>query len=283
MSAQDNPNITFVLYEGKHDAAILTRLLRENDHSNFTDKKISEFPPALQGFLKGKISDFTYEDEVNMYQRPQLPNAICKSKEEDKWYIFYEMGGDSQVEYIKALVSSLATKDSEFDSEEQFETQQAYSLALFYDADKDVKKRKETFEKDYSELLPNFCNLITESDEQSNIISSASETDGFLKIGLFIYGAADGTGTLEDILIPVMKKNKESNFDDADKYLETYMSDAAKQSGSKKGKALIGVVGQPKHQGKANQVIITDSPFITKAKLNANPTFQEILTFLKSF
>lgn len=277
----ETSNITFVLYEGKHDAAILTRILRENNYSNFSDKKISEFPPVLKGFLEGKIKNYTYEDESNIFQKPQLPNAICKSKTEDKWFVFYEMGGDSKIVETNHFIKTIARNTSEFEEEELFETQQLYSLAFFFDADADVNRRKTTFIESYSDNLPQFCTAVSQSAE--NHLRIDENIDGFSSVGLFVYGADNGTGTLEDIVIPIMREGKEAIFTDADTYLEKHMSTEAKANGSKKGKALISVVGQPKHQGKANQVIISDTKMITKAKLAASPVFANILSFMTGF
>jgi hypothetical protein len=270
--------ITFVLCEGKHDVALLTRLLRENNYKNYTDKKLKEFPAPIKGFLEAKINKFTYEDEFNILQKPQLPNAICKSMNKNHWYIFYQMGGDKQLEYSKSLISSLKTDTTDFSPDEEFETQHKYSLALFYDADNNVQIRRKTFINDFSEVLKDFTKLVKESE--SNVISSNIALDGFLKIGLYIYGSLKGSGTLEDIIIPIMKEKDECIFNNAEKYLKQHMSPESYNKNSKKGKALIGVVGQPKHNGKANQVIISDTKLITKSNINKNPIFRNILNFL---
>ncbi|MBE7649015.1 DUF3226 domain-containing protein [Tenacibaculum finnmarkense] len=273
-------NITYVLYEGKHDAALLTRLLRENGYSNYTDKKIDDFPTSIKGFLSSKIKNFVYEDENNIYQKPQLPNAICKCKTEDKWFLFYEMGGDSKVKYVKNIIKGIAKKESGFSGEQSFETDNLASLALFFDADESLAKRKEKFTNNYTDTLSSFCKNVSVSNSYK---IQSTDQDGFSKIGLYIYGADTGSGTLEDIVIPLMKKNNETVFLEANNFLENQMNAQTYSNSSKKGKALIGVVGQIEHQGKANQVIISDTKLITKGKFSADATFKEILSFFESF
>ena len=80
-----------------------------------------------------------------------------------------------------------------------------------------------------------------------------------------------------------MQNGNEPLFQDADVYLEKYMSVADKENPSKKGKALINVVGQPKHHGKANQVIISDTNLINNEKFSSNDVFTDILTFMLGF
>lgn len=279
--AVDDIKITYVLYEGKHDAAILTRLLREFNYSNYTDKKIKIFPSAIKGFLKSKISDFVYEDENNLYQKPQLPNAICKSESENKWFLFYEMGGDSKEEYVKKFIGSIAKQKSAFSEEQSFETDRLVSLALFFDADNSLDSRKEKFIKSYTDVLPSFCANVTAAT--SHEIAMAGTEDGFSRVGLYIYGSVAGTGTLEDIVIPLMENGYSTIFSEADTFLNNQMTPKAYANSSKKGKALIGVVGQVKHHGKANQVVLSDTKMISKSKFEAEAVFMDILSFFEAF
>ncbi|ANQ51577.1 hypothetical protein MY04_4235 [Flammeovirga sp. MY04] len=281
-------NVTFVLVEGKHDTAILSRLLRLNNFSDFTDKKITDFPNPLKGFLEGILNKFEYQDEANVFQKPQLPNKICKDKDSDNFYVFYQMGGDSQFDYVINLIELLKVDDSssEFFGEQSFDTDVKFSLQLFFDADVCFKNRKREFATKYAELLPNFIESIDVEDHQ--YFSNVENIDGFSNIGIFIYGEGE-SGTLEDIIIPLMRDDKnEALFQKGEDIISEFMpneeeeSCAKKKQGikSKKGKALIGIVGQPKHQGKANQVIINDTKFITKGKLDNNDTFKEIFDFM---
>ncbi|MEN9444241.1 MAG: hypothetical protein RIS47_1131 [Bacteroidota bacterium] len=110
----DAPQILFVLYEGKHDAAILTRLLRENGFKNYTDKSLNSFPERLTKYFEGVIKGFTYEDELNLYQRPQLPNHVCTTEDKAFWLVFYEMGGDKQKESCHSFLQKIAIPESDF-------------------------------------------------------------------------------------------------------------------------------------------------------------------------
>ena len=268
-------NIIFVMLEGKHDAAVLTRLLRDNGYSNFTDKKIKQFPTALKGYFQSKIEGFVYEDEANIWQKPQLPNYICKEKQGSRWFVFYEMGGDSSSEPMKALLRPFQEKKSELTTSFGF-AQPSISILFFFDADKDLQARKNTFFQQYKDFIANFSEEVLHSSEEQKGIFKAG-VDGFRSIGLFVYNLS---GTLEDIVVPLMQQGQEEHFANATSYLDHYLSDTAS---SKYKKALIGVVGQPKNPGKANQSILADTKMLNQHKFNTDDTFREIVTFFQKF
>lgn len=271
-----NERIVFVLVEGKHDSAALTRLLRLNGFHNFTDRKISQFNENLKGFVQSKINDFIYEDESNIWQRPQLPNYIISDG--TLFFLFYQMNGDTQsaktIELLKPFKKLSSTIDPAFSFSK---TQPNVSLLFFYDADESIGKRKQLFIDQYKDFFPEFIKYVDSEDLDVLTLMDAN-SDGFTKVGLYIYGKS---GTLEDLVIPLMKDGNMPKFDDADSFLQTHMNGGATHKGYTK--ALIGTVGQLENPGKANQVIITDTKSLDKSKFDKDPTFVEILNVFKKF
>jgi len=268
-------NIIFVMLEGKHDAAVLTRLLRDNGYSNFTDKKIKQFPTALQGYFQSKIEGFVYEDEANIWQKPQLPKYICKEKQGSRWFVFYEMGGDSSSKSMKALLQPFQEKKSELTTSFGF-AQPSVSALFFFDADNDLQARKKTFSQQYKDFIPSFSEEVLHSSQEQKAIFKAG-VDGFRSIGLFVYNLR---GTLEDIVVPLMQQGQEDHFANATSYLDHYLTDPAS---SNYKKALIGVVGQPKNPGRANQSILADTKMLNQEKFKKDETFKGIVDFFQKF
>ncbi|MFI5140452.1 MAG: hypothetical protein ACHQIM_21715, partial [Sphingobacteriales bacterium] len=129
-----------------------------------------------------------------------------------------------------------------------------------------------------------------------------------LKIGAFIFTDIDkNTGKLEDILLPLMKHQNETNFEAAGTYLSKHHEDSrlfplklsvdaetsvvTESRSSKKGdkekydekKSLLGVVGQLQRSGKSNVVCISDSDYLTLSKIQSSVKCQEIITFFDNF
>jgi hypothetical protein len=286
--------IAFVFYEGPHDGAILSRLLRLNGFKNKTDMSMMAFPKPLNGFLKGRIKSFNYNNELKISQKPLLPNYIIKSETEDhKWFVFYAMGGDSNPSKPKEIIKSLKY-DFAQDPELSFETQFAYSIAFFYDIDEGLESRMRKFKGDYNDILPALCDSWTQNYAHT-IDGETANNDGFLKIGMFNYGVLDEDsnvmtpGTLEDILLPILNANSSNNlFEESQTLVRKHQKSLnenptpknRRKHNSDKGKAIIGALGQPLHPGRANAPIISDTKLITQTSLNADTVFSQIHGFL---
>lgn len=290
----NEPNIAFIFYEGPHDGAIISRLLRENGYKNKTDMAIKEFPNPIQGFLSGRIASYEYKNELKITQKPLLPNYILKSEDEDnKWFILYAMGGDSDPSKPLQIIKSLKY-DFSMDPETSFETHSPYRIAFFFDIDKGLESRMKRFNEHYHETIPNFCN-----DWIKNYTHTAdsplAKLDGFLKIGIYNYGRLNqnnqmSPGTLEDILLPILQKKNPSIHHNAVAHVKNFQknlptnpkAEQLRKHNSDTGKAIIGTIGQPKHPGRANGPIISDTELITKTALNSDTVFSQILDFLQN-
>ncbi len=126
-----------------------------------------------------------------------------------------------------------------------------------------------------------------------------------LKFGAYIFtGNNNETGKLEDVLLPLMKLDNDSIFENAEIYLKknvdslrTYPLKLSVKNGSlteirstKKGdtdfdeqKSLIGITGQLQRSGKPNTAYISDSDYLTLDKIRNNQKCIGISTFFNDF
>jgi hypothetical protein len=110
----------------------------------------------------------------------------------------------------------------------------------------------------------------------------------FAKFETYIFHEND-KGKLEDIVLPLMEENNEDLFAKTKIFLENYTNpifptnSKAKEQRQDfdKQKSLIGAIGQLHKSGRSNEVHITDTPLITKEKIERNIKCQEIIKFIE--
>lgn len=267
-------NLTFVLCEGPHDVAFLSRLINEYGCEDKTRKKISSYPDIIQNYIITTANKFDYLPDGQMFQHPDLPSAICADTNDD-WFVFYSMNGDSNSSFAKKIIHVFQNlQNDDFEDEESFMPKFKVSLLFFFDADDSLKSRLNAFNQGYKEKLPSFVEELKDLK-----VNKSSNVDNFDSIGLYIFCDDNGKGTLEDILIPIIKKGDSEIFKSADKFLEKYSSHTFPSSDYSKAK--IGIVGQAKLKkpGVSNVIIIKEIEYLSKMKIESNQVVKEIVQF----
>lgn len=266
--------LTFVLCEGPHDVAFLSRLINECGCEDKTRKKISSYPDIIKNYIITTANKFDYLPDGQMFQRPDLPSAICADTNDD-WFVFYSMNGDSNSSFAKKIIHVFQNlQNNDFEDEETFMPKFKMSLLFFFDADDSLENRLNVFNREYKEELPCFV------EELENMkINKSSNVDNFDSIGLYIFCDDNGVGTLENILIPFIEEGNSQIFESADKFLKEYSSHTFPSSDYSKAK--IGIVGQAKlnKPGASNVIIIRDIEYISKEKIESNQIVKEIVQF----
>jgi len=261
-------NIIITLCEGQDDIAFLSSEKLE-EITNDSNEKLENFIKPFNSLFLQKLK----EKEINNFgfiPSNYLVPSVVLFKEE-KYIFFHNLNGDgrhSEINNILKMYENLISNEDDWSSYD-FE----YQFLLFFDADnKGIQKREE----EISKLLK----IELKHNELKN------------NYGLYIFNK-NGYGTLEDILLELMKKENEIIFESAQKYIqenkfenenrtkEYVCSDIEeKYKGSSKfyeKKSIISVAGQLQFSAKSNSVIIEKSDFIKKSDLLNNETCKEII------
>jgi len=259
-------NITITLCEGQDDIAFLTRILYINGFEKYNDKLENFIKP----FDKLFISNIKRAEKFGFSPTNYLIPSVVLSKE-DNYVLMHNLGGDSdgrssEIKKILGMYNGIKSDEDDF-SNYDFD----YKFLLFFDADEDIATREKSV-----------CKLIKREIKHNEMSEN---------YGLYIFHK-DGSGTLEDILLELMKIGNESVFDSAKKYVENNKFDDQERckefvcSNSKeehKGsskfyekKSIISVAGQLQFSAKSNSVIIEKSDYIKKVDLETNNKCKEI-------
>lgn len=298
--------IVFVLCEGAHDVAFLSRILCSDSYVHY-NKKISGFPFPLGKWLVKSTQNLSVEDlnvdKVYKELGTVLPGGALKHDGRDQLILLYSLNGDSRQRERQHLIRTInnwittPADEKEFSiSEESSLAGNNYGLVIFYDADdKGIDARIEEVRNELGEVFPFASSLSKNGDV-------ACENDRF-KVGAYIFADQNNDlGTLENILLPLMKDTNEEIFDDAEKFLVKHKDDNRLKplvfDKDDKGnlceirrtrankyypiKSLIGVVGQLQNSGTSNTVCIEKADYITLDKIQANKACSDILEMFKN-
>lgn len=283
-------NVVFALCEGQHDIAFLYRLFTAQGFTGYKEI-IGNFPDPIDRLIINALKAIDYEKmKLKEGGKKPVPQEILVRDE--SLVLFYALGGDGQKKSRKDLISSISAfkppDDDALDAGKGLD----YSIIYFYDANKKgVGKRLQGIEKEIKELF----------DVEHAGVSNGGKpvrVKGF-KIGCYIFADNNSFGKLEDIMMPIMKKDNETIFKEAGKFLELKDDTRLKklrlkqnQDGSieefrsnKKmkfdgSKSTICIAGQLQNSGKSNVVIIKDCDFINLKKIRDCSKCREIMQFI---
>jgi hypothetical protein len=297
---EENELIT-VFCEGPHDVAFVYRIFKSIGYETNDGCKIGNFPMPFNGLIQQEAEKSNVENlNLQEIRRGFLPSRTLKKG--NKFIFLYSIGSDTKQvprqEMLKKLFSFIPAEG------EISVLPEGTKLAVIYlfDAD-DIGV---TPRLDY---VNNEINAIIETNESINFIENGTyQTANEIKFGTYIFtGEDNNTGALEDILIPLMAVDNEEIFENANSFLDTDSDDARlfplkisvdnatnvitevrstrnrdkyKFDGKK---SIVGVVGQLQCSGKANTVCISDSDYITLAKIQTDTKCIEIFNFLNTF
>lgn len=270
--------LTFLFCEGTHEPPFIRRLLKVDGWKNRTDQPMTEYPNVLRRYLLRELKKYATIEESAAWKRKIgfMPWYVLRKRQNDKedFIVIWDTGGESNYYIMNEVLSAfkIIQKPNGFNELSPIIT----NVALFYDADKSVSKRIGTVEKNLDKTLPQFCKKLT----SKGAFQIIEKTDNFNKIGLFIFANSEGSGTLEDYIIPLMKVGNEPIFNAADEFLEFSEEKRQERKWSKK-KALIGITGQLQKSGKSNSVIIEECDYITNEKIKEDKNAQQLIEFIQ--
>ena len=265
--------IIAILCEGPHDAEFISRILKFNGFTSIDSLKIKYYPSPIDDLLKTEASKSNVDD-LNIQQVRQVLLPYCTLKIDNNYFLFYSMTGDGQKDKRKQLLNDffmLIPKENEISS---LPDDTNLGVAYFFDADdKGIDTRILELNEEINEVLG-----IIPFNSHKEIY-----THQRLKLSSFIFtGNDNSTGKLEDLLMPLMKKDNESIFDNADEYLAKHFDNERKAQKYDNDKSIIGIVGQLQISGASNTVCIKKSDYLNEEKIKANDKCKEIVDFVKS-
>ncbi len=286
--------------EGPHDIAFLNRILKSIGFKSNNGCRIGKYPKPFSDLIEQETKK-TSVSEINLTQlrRGLLPvETLVKS---DTYFFLYSTEGKDQKptrqRMLKELDGFIQKDDLEIIKMPQ-DTQ--LSVLYLFDADSDgisyrVKQINDELKEVFQEVTQD---VISRNNSYSTILN--------IKIGVSIFtGPDNNNGTLEDVLIPLMREDNEPIFKNAETFLTENFDDSrlfpikmkldrgelieSRSTKAKdklkfdKNKSLIGTVGQLQKSGMSNAVCIGQCDFISLKKIQKDSKCQEIIEFILKF
>jgi len=282
-------NFIFILTEGDHDVAFLYRILKANGIKTH-NIAIKDYPePINKMFIKDLSFSVNEELNIDAVNSIFLPHRVMRK--DDNILCIYKTVGDTQEEKRKKIVKTIDEFIPVDPDEINVADNSTFSMLFFFDADKRGVNNRLAQVKDELKAVLN-------DESVKNVNNKEIIKIRNMNIGLFVFtGEDNNTGSLEDILIALMKKGNEDIFIEAEKFLDIhektalfkdkieYDVDKAKNkiNGEKYyyKKSLVGTVGQLQMSGKSNTVCITDADYLTDEKIKSEKVCNEIISFIK--
>ncbi|NOS91615.1 MAG: hypothetical protein HOP30_06815 [Cyclobacteriaceae bacterium] len=296
-----NKQIIIALCEGPHDVAFIMKILKCNGFRSNEGKKIREFPPPMSKLMEQEVAKANVEDlNLREIRHSLLPLNTVQNEE---CYVFlYSMGGDGKAEARKSILQNIRLNIREPGeiAKGRLPLGTELSILYFFDSDtKGVDMRLTEVRREIQEILTTM---------PAGAIPTNGSFDLFegIRIGAYIFtGTDNNTGKLEDVLIPLLKASNETIFENAENYLNTNHDPAriyplklsialngrvtetrstrGKETDFDMAKSLIGITGQLQRSGKPNSAYISDSDYLTLAKVIESAKCQDIISFFNRF
>lgn len=262
--------ISVALCEGTHDIAFLSKILYANNFDRYK-ANISEYPSPLNQLFVRKFEEEQIADrKLGMHADSVFIPSVAMVKN-GNLVLFHNMNGDSTTEERHKVIDQYnRLKEIPFLEEEL--NSMEFEYLIFYDADDIGVEGRINFIRD------NFCRKYSIPEDE--VGQAMKNGTGEIILGSYVFydrGNVEKTGTLEDLLLRLMKSDNEEIFRNAQRYMDenTLPEDRTKfyfpnidgYKGKKKfksKKSLIAISGQLQFSGSDNAVIIAKSDYITQ-------------------
>jgi len=205
--------VVIVMCEGPHDVAFLRSVLRANNFKANDRCKIGEFPYPINNLLKQEVEKSNVE-ELNLQEIKQALLPTATLKKQNSCMLFYALGGDTRKDKRKKLIANIKDLTPQKGQIGEDKTP-AFSIVYFFDADQQgVDSRLKDLNNELEEI---FKGLSFDTINKNGEIIAING----ISIGAYIFSdSSTNKGKLEDILLPLMRKDNESIFDNAEAYIK---------------------------------------------------------------
>lgn len=290
-------DLVIAFCEGPHDVAFITRILKCACYESY-NVKIKEYPSPLNEIFERALKNMEFAElKIDQVSSKLLPRKILKK--EEQVVLLYALGGNRQFDRAQSLLevfndTSPALSKSGSDELGVIGAFQDLKISYIFinDADEDINKELQNL----NIFLRNFLKDPNFALKHNTIISHQ-----VFKYGAYFFSANGKSGTLENLLLEIMRDGNEGIFEDSEVFYEKlkYPKDTKKlkikcdngialETESSKmfdvypKKSIITIAGQLQNSGKSQVAVIEDSRYITLDKINANSKTKEIIDFFNS-
>ena len=258
-------NILFIFCEGPHDIQFIRRVLISSHEYEVYNDPITQYAPPLAGYFSHCITTQNLDAyQIGEPQPIKMPSTSLRSLDHNSLIIFYNMGGDSQVEYTLELLNELFRFIAPDPTLSLYGTQAGennYSLLFFYDADAmGIAERRATFCRDYDTFFEGLTDFPTENWQIKRGVP----------LGLFIFTGDDiEEGTLENTIIHLFTQCNPPLVEESKTLLVRYSNhiEGTVAQRARKAKSILTICGQTEKDkaGYSLAVIIKGCAFLNNA------------------
>ena len=278
-----------VFCEGPHDVAFVRLILKNIFGFKVVNWKFSEFPAPFNQFFSTTLTQHAAEDlNLDMAHKFFLPDSVMQKN--DQLILLFNSGGSSKVEEVKVLLTNilpLLERAKVFTGGATSIVTESRFLFL-YDADeKGAAKIQEEFIQNFS--------IIDDKTWINADVNSASDNPMATTIdphkGVYIWGASEEEGTLEDLLIPLLQQSDKELMNKAEEAVngmfvwDTQAEEKkhAVAEAAKRFKAIITLAGQRKKPGSSMNIVIDQARLVSTQTLKESKAVIAFIHFIGNF
>ena len=268
--------VRIIISEGPHDAAFLARVLLANGFDN-SKKIIKDYPRYISGYLE-KLLDVSGFDEFSIktlnshYDFPHA--ALCKRDSLDDVVILFTMNGDSQVVRRINLIRGIYETFTSSLIRDKFVGD---TIKFIYNCDADEKGIDARLTEITEELRSVIADDFPQMGQQKWVVYNQ------VYFGATIFSDDTGKGKLENLVLPLMKKDKEDYFSEVNHFVACHEGKEmfkGRYSQYERAKALISIMSQFHISGVNNTVQIEKSCLINNQHILDNPSCKQLFDFI---
>lgn len=273
----------FVFCEGNHDITFVARSLGQVVNATWVPDPINKLPsplgpvpdpanparPKLESLIARRYSGRVLGDlklQAAAHAAPPAFEAIVKK--DDTVYVLVRCHGDgAATQAVDLLQDVTAVLDPAFGTDVK-----EVAAAFLFDADASLARREATFAQEYASLLQG-----AGAPTHGNWIKTPS------RVGLYVFhDPVQMSGTLEDLLGPLVAQEWSARWQAADTYLTTYAhgGDPIAVKPAERLKAQITVTAQFRTPGDPMTTILSDRRWGLPAAHFNGPASQSLVNFL---
>jgi hypothetical protein len=263
----------FVLCEGQHDIAFLTRLLRASIGARPVKTTIASLPPPFAEFFLGRLKARDANDArvggtgPISPDEPPLLEAIYEAADHSRWWYFMNCVGDGRTEQIKNFLEPWVVGAR---IEDPTKRVSEFGVVFVNDADENgIEDRRAAIAQSYGAffepILPNFA----------NIAANTIQVTGGYGTGMCIFSEhGRDKGTLENIVWKLWAESHLSRRNQSHDLMKSLAVADTKigpgSTPSKLLKAIITTAGQTESPGYSLAVVLRDTNALDAEALRAD-------------